>query len=268
MQTIKRFVAGTVIVSVIFGCAACTSGDPVVTTSAVPETAASQTTETEATTVASSESPDATEIEIISFDPGQQEYANIIVSNFAEQFITDFDWQDASVAQLLDFVHMFLKINSSDSISYETKGEVTYETFSFEEAHDVVIKHIGIFMSDVGLEGLQAPPDSHGDHASGPYYEDAKIWYEAADGESHNLVAIVDSAINNFDGTITLKFTIYAIDMDTYSQIDSDGLREYYRLTGDQAASDTTLAKVISGTAVVNVGQNGEYYMLSYHTDK
>ena len=204
----------------------------------------------------------------IELTPDRQEYANIIVSNFAEQFITDFDWQDASTEQLMDFAHMFLKINKQDAISYEKKGDVTYETFTFNDAREVITKHIGVFISDVALEGMLAPSGSYGDQPAGPYYEDGRIWYEAADGESHNLVAIVDAIMNNYDGTYNLTFTIYAIDMDTYSQINMDELKAYYKMSRDQAANDSTLGEVVTGKATVSVGQSGEYYMLSYHTNK
>ncbi len=250
-----------------------------------PTTAASASAESETSTEAAASETDPTEApetydssgiqntsdiddEIIELTAERQEYANIIVSNFAEQFITDFDWKDASTEELMDFAHMFLKINNQDAITYEKKGDVTYETFTFSDAHDVIVKHIGVFISDVALEGMQAPSGAYGDQPAGPYYEDSKIWYEAADGESHNLVAIVDTIMNNYDGTYTLTFTIYAIDMDTYSRINSDELKAYYKLNREQAASDSTLGEVVTGKAVVSVGQSGEYYMLTYHTNK
>ena len=207
------------------------------------------------------------DVEYIELDAEGQKYANLFISDFAEQFITYIDRQDISYEQLMDFVHIFLKINSQDSITYEKKGDLTFETFTLERAHEVAKKHFGIFISEAGAETLPIPPSTYGDQPAGPYYEDGKIWYEAADGESHNLIAIVDYATNNFDGTITLRFTIYAINMDTYSQINSDELKAYYSMTAAEAKADSTLAPVVSGTAVVDIGQSGEYYLISYKTD-
>ena len=212
--------------------------------------------------------PVTTDVEYISFDAGRLEYANLFISDFAEQFITDIDRDSLSFEQLMDFVHIFLKINSRDSITYETNGDITYETFTFERASEVAKKHFGIFVSEAGCETLPAPPSTHGDQPAGPYYANGIIWYEASDGEIHNLIAIVDYGVNNTDGTQTLRFTIYAIDMETFSQIDTDELKSYYKLDADGAAADKTLGKVVSGTAVVGVGQSGDYYLISYKTDK
>ena len=172
---------------------------------------------------------------------------------------------DMTTEELLDFVHIHLKINANDSISYETKGDVTYETFTWEKAQSVAGKYFGILM-DYGYEDLMAPPGTYGDQPAGPYYEDGKIWYEAADGEMHTRIAIVDSVENYGDGTLTLKFTVYEIDYETFSGLDMDGVRAYYSLTPAEAATDSTLSVVTTGTAVVNVGQSGDYYLKSYET--
>ena len=219
-------------------------------------------------TSAESDETVSTENEYIELDADGQEYANTIVSNFAEQYIVDFYWDSASIEQLFDFAYNYLKINSVDSISYETKGDITYETFTFEKANEVIGKYIGISMTELSLEVLQAPPDSHGDQPAGPYYEDSKIWYEAADGGNCTTFAVVDLVVNNFDGTLALRFTVYQIDMETYSQLDENGIKAYYELTPDEAKADSTISAVATGTAVVNVGQSGDYYMLSYHLDK
>ena len=72
---------------------------------------------------------------------------------------------------------------------------------------------------------------------------------------------------NNGDGTITLNFTVYSIDLDTYSGLDSNGLKAYYKLTPDKAKQDKSLTKVKTGRATVDVGQSGSYYLISYETN-
>ena len=227
------------------------------------DTAASDETQPE--TSGSPETEAAGGVEYITLDAEGQKYANTFVSNFAEVSMGSIVSMDMTTEELLDFVHIHLKINANDSISYETKGDVTYETFTWEKAQSVAGKYFGILM-DYGYEDLMAPPGTYGDQPAGPYYEDGKIWYEAADGEMHTRIAIVDSVENYGDGTLTLKFTVYEIDYETFSGLDMDGVRAYYSLTPADAASDSTLSVVTTGTAVVNVGQSGDYDLKSYET--
>ena len=67
---------------------------------------------------------------------------------------------------------------------------------------------------------------------------------------------------------MTLRFTIYEIDLRTFADIDDDGLRAYYTLTPDEAKADDTLTAYATGTAVVDVGQSGEYYLISCHAER
>ena len=120
-------------------------------------------------------------------------------------------------------------------------------------------------MKDEDCQKLSAPPSTYGDQPSGPYYADGKIWYQLGGGDTYNLIGIVNSAKNNGDGTMTLNFTIYQIDLATFEKLDSAGLKEYYKLTPEKAAANKTLTKVKTGTAKVGVGQTS-YYMLSYKT--
>lgn len=240
-----------------------------VTAASIVNTTVSETTaDTSATDDTGIDDPVYADIEYISFDADRQEYANLFISDFAEQFITDIDREGLTVEQIMDFVHIFLKINSQDSITYQTNGDLTFETFTFERASEVIKKHFGIFITELGCENLPAPPATYGDQPAGPYYQDGIIWYEAADGENHNLIAIVDYGVVNPNGTQTLRFTIYAIDMATYSQISDADLKDYYKMNSDEAKADSTLAFVVSGTAVVDIGQSGEYYLITYSTDK
>ena len=201
-------------------------------------------------------------------EAARQEYANKFVSAFAEQFIHEMDVENLSVEELMGFVHIHLKINSTDLISYEPKGEMLYETFTLASAHDVIKDYFGIYTTDVFGSELAVPPDAHGDQPAGPFFADGKIWYEASDGENHNLIAIVDSTTPNEDGTLTLNFTVYEIDWDTYSALNSAGLMAYYKLTPEEASADSTLNIVTNGSAVVRVSQSGDYYLSSYKTDK
>ncbi len=241
----------------------------------------SEETTTEETTVTtseetSSESSSETSVstedtldiapESVDMTSDSQLYANTFITNFVEQFFYDYDRDSASTEQILDFIHANIKLNAYSQISFETKGDITYEVFSLEDAQTVAARYFGLLLTEDDLNSLSAPPSAYGDQPAGPYYEDGKIWYEAADGEGCNRIGIVDSVTNNTDGTLTIEFTIYEIDLDTYWSLSLDDLRAYYALTPEQAAADTTLTAVSSGTATVGVSQSGDYYLITYST--
>ena len=207
------------------------------------------------------------EPEYIELDSEEQKYVNTYITNFVEQYFFDFDSDSATAEQLLDFVHIHLKINAYDQISYETKGDITFETFTVSEATKVISKYFALYFTEDDCKALPAPPETYGDQPAGPFYEDGKIWYEAADGESYNLIGIVDSVLNNTDGTLTLEFTIYSIDYEVYNELDMDGIAAYYSMTPEQAAADSTLTRVKTGTAVVTNAQSGDYLLISYGTN-
>ena len=238
----------------------------VVETEAVEETAAETVAETEAAETEGITIP--ADAEFIEFDADMQVYANNYVSTFAEQFMPDFEFIGATQEQLFDFVHIYLKINESDSISYETVGEITYEAFSFGTTNSVIGTYFGYSLSPSGYNTLPEPPEAYGDEpVTGPYAMNKMLMYQAADGESYNRLAIVDSGYINEDGRLVLLFTVYEIDLDTYFAIDMDAVRAYRNLTPDEARADAALTEVATGSAVVSVGQSGEYYLFSYNTN-
>ena len=249
------------------------SSSPAVSTSLIESSAvSSESSDDNTAVIESSESSQNTDNGNNSngdtdLDASRQEYANTFLSNFAEQYFFDYDRNDGSVERILDFVHIYLKINSRDSVSYNKNGELTFETFTLDKAQSVAAKYFGLQLTDDQLNSLSGPPSSYGDQPAGPFYSDSKIWYEAGDGESYNSLAIVDNAVYNSDGTITLNFTVYSLDLDTYWAIGNQGMTRYYKMTAEEAAKDKALTKSRTGTAVVGVGQSGNYYLISYKTD-
>jgi hypothetical protein len=224
------------------------------------------TSESETSEAAESSDDFVIEPEYIELGSEEQKYVNTYITNFVEQYFFDFDSDSATAEQLLDFVHIHLKINAYDQISYETKGDITFETFTVSEATKVISKYFALYFTEDDCKALPAPPETYGDQPAGPFYEDGKIWYEAADGESYNLIGIVDSVLNNTDGTLTIEFTVYSIDYEVYNELDADGIAAYYSMTPEQAAADSTLTQVKTGTAVVTIAQSGDYSLISYST--
>ena len=278
MKKIKTCViclGASIVLGCLAGCSTTGSPDPAVTSKAevsssesVVDTSGSESSEE---TYASSDpsqdtEPDSSDEYVYVLEDIDQEYANTFISNFVEVFFYDYDRDTANAERILDFAHIHLKINSRDSISYDKKGELSYETFTLDKARSIASKYFGILLNDDEIQKLPAPPASFGDQPAGPFYEDGKIWYQAADGESHNLIGIVNSITNNGDGTLTISYTIYSIDWDTYSQIDNNELKAYYKMTPAMAEADNTLSKVKTGSAVVGISQSGDYYLISYKT--
>lgn len=259
--------------------AGCKPAEEPEATAAASEAQEESETETEApqASVATSDTEDPAESdppddfviepEYIELGSEEQKYVNTYITNFVEQYFFDFDSDSATAEQLLDFVHIHLKINAYDQISYETKGDITFETFTVSEATKVISKYFALYFTEDDCKALPAPPETYGDQPAGPFYEDGKIWYEAADGESYNLIGIVDSVLNNTDGTLTLEFTIYSIDYEVYNELDMDGIAAYYSMTPEQATADSTLTRVKTGTAVVTNAQSGDYLLIYYGTN-
>lgn len=193
-------------------------------------------------------------------DADRQIYANAFVSAFAEQNISEMDTENLTVEEYLDFVRIYLKTHATDLISYESKGEMLFETFTPASAHEVIKVFFGFFTSDVFGSGLEAPSEAHGDQPAGPFYEDGRFWYEACDTEDSNRFAIVDSYTVNEDGTMTLGFTVYEAGP-------NDSLYECYRLSPEEAAADSTINIVTNGSATVRINQSGEYSLIYYKAD-
>lgn len=203
--------------------------------------------------------------ETIVFSGEEQKNANTFVSNFAEIYFENFDKSTAGIERYLDFVLIHFTVNANSKLKVEKKGDLSYETFTFEDAQSSIGKYFSYLLNKEDCEKLSAPPSTYGDQPAGPYYADGKIWYQSGAGESYNRIAIVDFATNNGDGTMILNFTIYSIDLDVYNKLDANGLKEYYKLTPDKAKADKTLTVVTTGTAKVSVGQTS-YSLISYKT--
>ena len=237
------------------------------TTTTTSETTTEATT-TEATT-ASSESSEViqsseVDAEKIVFSGDEQKNANRFISNFTELYFSDYSRDTATIEQYLNFAHINLKINSNDKIKYETKDGTSFETFTFKDLVLVVGMNFSVPVNEEDLKKLPAPSKDN----YGPCYEDGKIWFQAADGESYSSIGIVDYALNTGDGNLTLVFTIYQIKWEVYNDLSTEEMQKYYKLTPEQAAADDTLEKVGTGSAYVGVGQSGSYFLLDYKTQQ
>lgn len=241
--------------------AGCKSGkEPDVTTASSSETVTS--VETTAAVESSATSEETTKDEnVIVFDDKAQAYANEFITGFAANGLGNFDRDKATLEELLDFAFVYLKYNTDENIGYMKKGEVSYQTVTFAQAMKIIGKLFGTGIKEEDCKALPKLPVKYDDNKDGPYYDNGKICFFAADGEEHNFVAVVDSAYNNGDGTQTLSFTLYMIDIKTYLDLENDDISAYYRLTPEKAEEDKTLKKLYTGTATVDIGQSGDYIL-------
>ena len=202
--------------------------------------------------------------EKIKFSGDSQTYANTFITNFAEQYFTDFDASKTTTKRVVDFAYFHLYINSQKDFKGIRKGDIDYETFTFEKASDVIGKYVNYKLTLDELKKLPAPPTKSGTASEGPFYADGKIFYPAAAGESYNEIGIVEYADNYGDGTLWLNFTVYEIDLDKYNDMSADDVKAYYKYSPSKAASDKNLKKVKTGIAQVDVGQSGKYFLKNY----
>ena len=233
-------------------------------------TAAESTTEgttTEDTTAAeSSEATESSEenVEKIVFSGDELKNANKFVSDFTKIYFADYNSETATLEQYLNFAHIHFKVDDQDKIKYETKDDTAFETFTYQDAVIAVGMYFAAPVKEDDCKNLPAPSKDN----YGPCYEDGKIWFQAADGESYSSIGIVDYALNTGVGNLTLVFTIFQIKWEVYNELSFDELKKDYELTPEQAASDDTLEKVGTGTAYVGVSQSGGYYLKDYKTQK
>ena len=168
---------------------------------------------------------------------------NVFLSNFSEQHMAPFHVANASDDQLLQFVHLYLKINHANLITYEA-GE---ETISLADMNDNLQRFFARSVSPV--EGQTYMLDAWNSFR----YSGGRFRFTAADGESYNYFTVVDEMTRNADGTYTVRFQVYELGLEEYWNTPGiDG--SFYRLDSDGVAAMVWGERVIpvqGGTAVL-----------------
>ncbi len=180
--------------------------------------------------------------------------ANIFLSNFAEtNVLFSFD-QYTTVTDLVDFIHIYAKINASDRISHDNGYEVL--------ELDWVVDNIDRFFD---YKPTVQEVEEFYESSEYSYCSDGKVYYMAADGEAHNRIVVVDSLGQIDGGDYFAQFSVYSLNLDEYF---SDGIDEsYYYLNGSQADATKSLTKIAKGEAVLApLSRNGHdtYKLCSY----
>ena len=194
-------------------------------------------------------------------DADSQYWANVFISDFAEQFISMYPRDNGSDFELASFAHLFCKINRRDALSYDGN----YDSFSLDTVNELCLRFFGreIHPSDGVLYenewGLQWT------------YENGTFRFPSGDGEAYNRFAVVREYIQLNSGDVELSFDVYEVPLDEYWQNGIDSA--LYHLTAAEAEAMAKTGRIVfvgSGKAeAMPVEQNGHdgYYLFWLHID-
>lgn len=206
-----------------------------------------------------------TPAEFLPLDGAKQYEANVFLSNFAEQG-ANLCFYDLDMSQILPslvrFAHIWCKINDRSSITYGLLDGTSYEILSLEKFQAVIGRFFPLNVTGEDVENYSRPQE----HS---FYRDGNFFFEAADGESHNCIAVADSLSRLEDGRYCLTFTEYEIDLDAYYSFDTGIPRSYYELGPTEASQHQYLTRIADGYAIVTPYQyNGRntYQLVEYTT--
>ena len=183
----------------------------------------------------------------VSLTGNMQYEANIFLSNFAEQFIQQYDVKDHNVEFLINFAHTYAKINEAGAISYGM-----YESITLDYANSVLERFFGDSVTAGELQSFPYPADSYESFYSGPYYSNGNLYWVPAGGGTTLEFVVVDSVLSFPDGHYEMTFIKYKLSDFSYESIGGLAVTEYYySMTPDQAASASDLNQIGTGSASV-----------------
>ena len=167
---------------------------------------------------------------------------NIFLSNFSEQMKSSFNSTNAADDFLLRFVELYCKLNHHDRISY-LEGE---ECLSLEDANLYLQRFFDRSVNPVNnTEYMLSAWNTF-------TYRDGYFRFPAADGEAYNHFTVAYEMTANADGTYTVQFQNYELDLMEYWD---NGISDpIYHMNNDEVANLVFSGRakpVQGGTAVV-----------------
>lgn len=181
-------------------------------TAAAPETTAPETTavpETTAAPTAAPTAPPATEPKNLldGFSSSELKTLNVFLSNFSEVFMGSYDSSNYSYYDVLNFCHLHFVINNSNYITFGS----TEMWMSAANVDTAAKRYLG----------ASVPHSGTYESSYGNYYRyESGNWYSpAASGESYNDFTIANSMTRNADGTYTVNFDVYSLELAIYFEI-------------------------------------------------
>lgn len=183
---------------------------------------------------------------------------NIFLSNFSEQQVKPFTSATCADDYLLRVVELYCKINHPGLISHSGSDEC----LSLTDANTYMQRFFGRTVSP--YEGASYLLDAWNSFTySGGYFR-----FPAADGGSFNRFTVVYEMNANTDGTYTVSFQVFELDITEYFDHGMDN--SLYWLNNDEVANlvwSGRVKPVQGGTAVVKdykFGSVDTYQIISY----
>lgn len=193
---------------------------------------------------------------------GEVQYElNTFLSLFAEQYFEGFSDFDADFEQIVDFMHIYLKLHEFGTVKLTPlpNGKI-YESIEFDTANEVFLRFFDR-SADYSRASGYVKAGYDGDMVYGMFY-DGKFCFEPASGENCARIAIVDRCTPAGEDRYEIEFTVYGLDIQRF--LDDNGISdEYYHLYAAEAASRTELTAVQHCRAVV-FGTAGNLRIASY----
>ncbi len=144
-----------------------------------------------------------------------QKSVNLFLTYLSQQGITEFVPGKVGEYELASFVHLYFKLNDKDKIVYRTENDESYETFTLEQANDVLSRFFGVTVSPV--EGTDYTVQNGSNYAVHEQYHDGIFWFPAADGDMHTGFSVCDTVNKTAEGDLEITFTTYDVyDIDDY----------------------------------------------------
>ena len=195
-------------------------------------------------------------------DADSQYWANIFISDFAEQFISEFPRDSGSDAELSSFAHRFCKINRYSAITYENG----YETVALDTVNELCMRFFGREIHPT--DGTQYTNE----WGMQWKFENGKFYFPAADGESYNRFAVVNDYLRLPGGNVILSFDVYELKLEEYWDKGMDS--SLYSLTADKAAAIARTGRItcvgVGAAEVLPIEQSGHdgYHLYRLHVDR
>lgn len=175
---------------------------------------------------------------------------NLFLSNFSEQQLQRYEREESPDSEVIEFAYRQLRINAPGSFTYPTSG---WEAISADTLERAAERFFG-----------RTPERQSTDWLT---YENGTYLAQAADGQMVNYVTVADTCTVRQDGTYRVFFTVYEVDENRLS----GGYSSLYELTPEQAAEESCLSVLCSGTAALEDSTyNGgaSFHLLRYRVSE
>lgn len=245
-----------VLCAVLFSCFGCRPAEAPEPEPASPGESAPETREETSETLPA----DIREVEL-PLNDAERESANRFLTSLSRQGVTSFVPAEEGEYSLIGFVHLYLKLEDRDKIVYRSEDDESYETFTLEEANEVLEKFFGVTVSPE--EGTDYTAENGANYAVHETFHDGIFWFPAADGDMHTVFAVSDTAKKTEDGGLEIAFTVYDVSEPDLFDEKYDSLYAALETSGAEKLSEEgEIYPVMQGTAVLRPLKDGGWRLI------